>query len=347
MECIVNTVRNDPVYSLSGKTFIAFGAVNVLLFFAFEWGNKMLFLLVMVVGIIMLIWGAGRFVEGASSLAQKMGVSSLIIGLTVVSFGTSAPELAVSVTASIKGANALCVSNVIGSNMFNLIMILGVSALITPLVIDKLLLNRELLISLGATVLLTVFMAVDNNISRLEGIVLLALFIAVLVMQIKTAKSGAEEDHTSARKLKKSTIIIYILTGLACIICGGQLTVISATEIAKKIGISQSLIGLTVVAVGTSLPELVTSLVAAKKGQNGIAMGNVVGSNLFNILFILGTSCAISPAKVEFNCIVDALILIAFTVATFIIFRFIRFNKFFGALYTLSYCSYMVFACIR
>lgn len=308
----------------------------------------MLSFVLLVAGIILLIWGADRFVSGASALAQRLGVSSLIIGLTIVSFGTSAPELAVSVTASLKHANDLCFANVIGSNLFNLLMITGVSALVAPLVIDKVLIKRDMVASLVATACMTVFILIGNNVSRIEGILLLAGFATVLFIQIYSAvKDRSKSISTAKSPMKIPRMIIYILIGLGCVIGGGQLTVTSASAIAASMGVSQSLIGLTIVAVGTSLPELVTSLVAARRGQNGIAMGNVIGSNIFNALFILGTASVINPIRTDIYSLADTIILLVATAFLFITAKFFKVCKKCGLLLTVCYCSYIVFACIR
>ena len=261
----------------------------------------MLSFIMLVFGFVLLVWGADKFVAGASALARRLGVSPLLVGLTIVAFGTSAPELAVSLTAALQGANEIAVGNVVGSNIFNLLMVAGLSAVVCPLVMDRTLLRRDWPISLGAAVLLLVYILPDLTISRIEGIILLLLFAMVLGMQIRAALKNrdtleSEEDEITMPPLM---IGVNIVLGLACIIIGGQLAVNGATGIARMFGLSETLIGLTIVAIGTSLPELVTSLVAARKGQNEIAMGNVIGSNIFNLLFILGVSATITPIPVQ------------------------------------------------
>ena len=261
----------------------------------------MLSFVLLVIGFALLVWGADKFVAGASALARRLGVSPLLVGLTIVAFGTSAPELAVSLTAALQGANEIAVGNVVGSNIFNLLMVAGLSAVVCPLVMDRTLLRRDWPLSVFAAILLLVFIAPDLTISRLEGIILLVVFAVVLGIQIRAAlknrdAAGEEEDEVL---MPPVMIGVNIVLGLACIIIGGQMAVNGATGIARMFGLSETLIGLTIVAIGTSLPELVTSLVAARKGQNEIAMGNVIGSNLFNILLILGVSatawCSICP----------------------------------------------------
>ena len=273
----------------------------------------------MVLGFVLLVWGADKFVAGASALALRLGVSALLVGLTVVAFGTSAPELAVSLTAALQGANEIAVGNVVGSNIFNLLVVAGLSAVLCPLVLDRVLLRRDWPLSILAAVILCVMVSLDGGISRLEGVLLLALFAVVLTAQIRAAlkeRSAAEEPAEAP--MRPLMIAVNIVLGLACIILGGQLSVNGATGIARMFGLSETLIGLTIVAIGTSLPELVTSLVAARKGQNEIAMGNVIGSNLFNILLILGVSAAISPIHVQPTAVIDTLVLIAASVLCYI-----------------------------
>lgn len=270
----------------------------------------------LIVGFVLLVKGADFFVEGASSIASKLKVPSLIIGLTVVSMGTSAPEAAVSVTSSLQASNSIALGNIVGSNIFNFLMVVGISAVILPIVTDKEILMRDMPVNLGLTVILLV-MLLDGKLGRLEAIILLILFISYILMLIRSAmKNRAEAEELKVHGWAKS--IIFLVVGLAGVIGGGQLVVNGAKSIAASLGMSETLIGLTVVAIGTSLPELVTSVVAAKKGNSGIAMGNVVGSCIFNILFILGMAGTISPialdavASKEF--LIDTAILIGISV---------------------------------
>jgi len=236
----------------------------------------MLSFVMLVIGFVLLVWGADKFVEGASALARKMGVSPLLVGLTIVAFGTSMPELAVSVTAALRGANEIAVGNVVGSNMFNLLVVAGLSAVICPLVMDKMLLRRDWPLSIFAAVLLLVAIAPDHVIARWEGAVLLVIFAVILSRQIKAAlndraqlAAAEAEAAEEAAEMTKSPVMIWvnIVLGLACIVLGGQLAVNGATGIARMFGLSETLIGLTIVAIGTSLPELVTSIVAARKDR--------------------------------------------------------------------------------
>ena len=309
----------------------------------------MLSFIMLVFGFVLLVWGADKFVAGASALARRLGVSPLLVGLTIVAFGTSAPELAVSLTAALQGANEIAVGNVVGSNIFNLLVVAGLSAVVCPLVMDRTLLRRDWPISLGAAILLLVFIAPDLTISRIEGIILLAVFALVLGVQIRAALKNrdtleSEEDEIT---MPPMMIGINIVLGLACIIIGGQLAVNGATGIARMFGLSETLIGLTIVAIGTSLPELVTSLVAARKGQNEIAMGNVIGSNIFNILLILGVSATITPIPVQATSIIDALVLIGISIVFYLPARRGKLGRAPGAIMALTYVAYTVYLIIR
>ena len=305
--------------------------------------------IMLVLGFALLVWGADKFVAGASALARRLGVSPLLVGLTIVAFGTSAPELAVSVTAALQGANEIAVGNVLGSNLFNLLVVAGLSALICPLVMDRTLLRRDWPLSLLAAVMLCAMIAPDLTLSRLEGAVLLAVFALTLFLQIHAALTGRSPLDDAAEDIVMSPLMIgvNILLGLACIILGGQLAVSGATGVARMFGLSETLIGLTIVAIGTSLPELVTSLVAAHKGQNEIAMGNVIGSNIFNILLILGVSSVITPIPVLSTSIVDCLVLIGITIVFYLPARRGRLGRFPGALMALCYIAYTVYLIAR
>lgn len=316
----------------------------------------MLSFVMLVVGFALLVWGADKFVEGASALARKMGVSPLLVGLTIVAFGTSMPELAVSVTAALQGANEIAVGNVVGSNVFNLLVVAGLSAVICPLVMDKMLLRRDWPLSILAAVLLFAAILPDQAIARWEGAVLLVIFAVILTRQIRSAlhdrdqlASAAAEAEAEEAEAPMPTMMIWvnIVLGLACIVIGGQLAVNGATGIARMFGLSETLIGLTIVALGTSLPELVTSIVAARKGQNEIAMGNVIGSNLFNILLILGVSSVITPIPVQATSIIDCLFLIAISVIFYIPARKGKLGRLPGALMVAIYVAYTVYLIMR
>ena len=269
----------------------------------------MLSFVFLVIGFALMIWGADKFVAGASALARKLGVSPLLIGLTIVAFGTSMPELAVSVTAALRGANEIAVGNVVGSNIFNLLMVAGliIFAFILTYQIRTALQNRE---------------------------------------QLAAAAAEAEAEEAEA-PMSAAMIWVNILLGLACIVIGGQLAVNGATGIARMFGLSETLIGLTIVAMGTSLPELVTSIVAARKGQNDIAMGNVIGSNLFNIFLILGVSSVITPIPVQATSIVDCLFLIAISAVFYLPARKGKLGRVPGIAMVATYAVYTVYLIMR
>lgn len=309
----------------------------------------MLSFVMLVAGFALLVWGADKFVAGASAFARRLGVSPLLVGLTIVAFGTSAPELAVSLTAALQGANEIAVGNVLGSNVFNLLVVAGLSAVLCPLIMDRTLLRRDWPLSVAAAVLLLLFLAPDLTISRVEGLILLAVFIVVLVVQIRAAMQGRGAADSEEEEVSMSPLLIgvNIVLGLACIIIGGQLAVNGATGIARMFGLSETLIGLTIVAIGTSLPELVTSLVAAHKGQNEIAMGNVIGSNLFNILLILGVSASITPIPVQAVSVIDCIVLIAASVIFYLPAMRGKLGRAPGAVMALCYVAYTAYLIIR
>lgn len=281
----------------------------------------------LLVGFILLIKGADFFVDGSSSVARILRIPSVIIGLTIVAFGTSMPEASVSITAAIKGANELALSNVIGSNIFNLLVVTGVCAVIRPMAITQSVMKKEFPFSIVITLALllmcldqVIFGADSAVISQINGVVLLILFVVFLASTIrdslKSRRDTVEDDEPKTMSPVASTL--YILAGLAGIVLGGDLVVDSATAIAKSFGLSEIFIGLTIVALGTSLPELVTSIVAAHKGENDIALGNVVGSNIFNILLILGASSALNPVLVSQDSVWDIVVLIASSILVFV-----------------------------
>lgn len=302
--------------------------------------------ILLVVGFVLLIKGADFFVDGASSVAKLLKVPSVIIGLTIVAMGTSAPEAAVSISAGIAGSSDIALSNVIGSNIFNLLIVVGVSAIICPMVTEKVIMRRDIWWSLGAAVAVLIMM-LDLKISRIEGILLLcgmAAYIGVLVADaLKKRDTG---DEVKAMSPLKS--VLCIIGGLAAIIVGGDLVVDSACDIAAAFGMSEALIGLTIVAAGTSLPELVTSIVAAKKGDSGLALGNVVGSNIFNILFILGAASALSTINVAPELFIDTAILIGVTLFMYFLCRSKdKTSRGEGALCVLVYAAYMAYIILR
>lgn len=319
----------------------------------------------LIVGFVFLVKGADWFVSGSSSVAKLLHVPSIVIGLTIVAFGTSAPELAVSVTAALSGSNDIAIGNVVGSNFFNLLMVIGICALVKPIKIDISLMKREFPLSIISGVLLLIF-SLDfghgNILSRIDGIIFIFIFICYISLQVynalKSQKSSAgNQNHLSAvpevqaaevaakdeiQVMSPLMSAILIIVGLALVVLGGNMVVDSATEIARSLGLSEAFIGLTVVAFGTSLPELVTSFVAARKGENDLALGNVIGSNIFNILLILGVSAAIHPMNVAFASIIDLIILTVVSVITWLLaWRGKKINRVEGGIMIAMYVIYV------
>lgn len=285
--------------------------------------------IILIIGFFLLIKGADIFVDGASSIAKKIGIPSVIVGLTIVSLGTSAPELAVSLISSFNGNNGIAVGNVLGSNLFNTLVVLGGTAIVAPLLIKKSTIKRDYIATLVVTILtcFLIFGVVpksENMLSRISGIILLVVCVVYMFILVKAAKKDSVKDEENTSEIKMSKNILLSLIGVVGIVFGGNLVVDSATNIAYALGMSEKLVGLTIVAVGTSLPELVTSIVAALKGENDIALGNVLGSNIFNLVLILGASATITPIAVSGVMIIDFIILIA---VTLFIGALIFFNK--------------------
>lgn len=315
----------------------------------------------LIVGFILLIKGADFFVDGSSGVAKILHVPSIIVGLTIVAMGTSLPECAVSISAALSGKNDIAVSNVIGSNFFNLLMVCGICAIIKPLPIDRKTVKGEFPFSIFVGFLL-LLMSGDylikgknsiNQISRIDGIILLILFAGFLGNMIRSAlKARKEYDQEEKEEEKKQMSILVclflIVIGIIAIKYGGDMVVNSASDIAATFGLSQNLIGLTIVAVGTSLPELVTSIVAARKGESDMALGNVVGSNIFNILLVLGVSTAIHPIAVGILSIYDLIFLGITSILVWIFaYKGNRINRFQGCIMVFLYGIYMVYVCLR
>lgn len=274
-------------------------------------------ILLLLVGFVLLIKGADFFVDGSSSIAKLLKVPSVVIGLTIVAMGTSAPEAAVSITAGVSGSNEIAISNVVGSNIFNMLVVVGMCALIKPFALDKTILKRDFPINVLASVVVLVMMLLGNMIGILDGAIMLALIVAYVLWLVVSAIRNRVESDDDIKRLSPLMSVVCIIGGLAAVVFGGDLVVDNATVIAKAMGWSETFIGLTIIAIGTSLPELVTSIVAAKKGDSGLALGNVVGSNIFNLIFILGLSSVSSPIAVDFNAIVNATFLCIMTLLMF------------------------------
>ncbi|MBQ8807964.1 MAG: calcium/sodium antiporter [Clostridia bacterium] len=304
-------------------------------------------LILLLGGFFFLVKGADLFVDGSSSVAKIMKIPSVIIGLTIVSIGTSLPEAAVSITSSLQGSYDLSIANVVGSNMFNTLMVIGFSAIICPFLIDKMIMKRDFPICIGATVLLA-FMLSDDTLSRIEAGALFVLFVSYIILLVVSALKSRQESEEEIKTLSLGKSLLYIVLGGAGIILGGQFTVNSATFFAAAFGMSELLIGLTVVAVGTSLPELVTSIVAAKKGESEIALGNVIGSNVFNILFILGMSGIVHPLSCDRGAFVDALLLIGICALMYILCKTKgKVSRIEGLVCVLLYVIYVAYAILR
>ena len=278
-------------------------------------------ILLLVVGMVLLIKGADWFVEGASSIAKAMKIPSLVIGLTLVSIGTSAPEFSVSLTSSLQQQIDLSYGNVIGSNIFNTFVVIGVSAIIIPLVVSKHMQKYDLPILSGIYLLLGLFSFVvsPGTIVLWESIIIFVLTFIYTAFLIIRSKNEPHEEIVEKKKRKWWINLILVAVGLAGIIFGGKLVVDNASTLATKFGMSEKLVGLTIVAIGTSLPELVTSIVAAKKGENDIAVGNAIGSCIFNVILILGLCSIIEPYKVNLTSdVIDFLVMLASVVVVFI-----------------------------
>ena len=304
-------------------------------------------LIFLIVGFFLLVKGADLFVDGSSSVAKLFKIPSVIIGLTIVSIGTSLPEAAVSVTSSLKGSYDLSIANVVGSNIFNLLVVVGASALICPFAVDKMIMKRDFPICIGITGFLTV-MLIDCTLSRIEAGVLFAIFVAYIIVLVVSALKNPQNSEEDDKPMSVSKSLLFILLGGAGIILGGTFTVDSAKFFAAAFGMSEMLIGLTVVAVGTSLPELVTSIVAAKKGESEIALGNVVGSCIFNIMFILGMSGLVHPLNCGIEALIDSIILIAINILMYILCIINKkVNRPEGLACVLAYVIYVAYTVLR
>lgn len=302
--------------------------------------------LLLLIGFVLLIKGADFFVDGSSSLARIMKVPSVIIGLTIVAMGTSAPEASVSINAALAGSNDIAISNVIGSNLFNGLVVVGVCAFMAGFKTNPEILKRDMPLNIIVTAILYI-MLLDRHINRIEGIILLigmAVYIAAMV--ISALKNRETADECRILSLPKS--LIFIIGGLIAVIFGGTLVVDNACLIAKYFGVSENFIGLTIIAIGTSLPELVTSITATRKGDSGLALGNAIGSNLFNILFILGMSATICPLNVLSESIIDCIILLVSAVILYVFARTKKtMNRWEGIVCVFLYVGYTAYLLIR
>ena len=296
----------------------------------------------------MVLVGADRLTEGASSLARRFGVPEIVIGLTIVACGTSAPEFFVSLMSALNGTPDMAVGNVVGSNIMNTMLIVGCAAMVAPMVISPSTVKKDIPFSVGASFLLVLLASFDSSISRLDGIILLVAFAVFMGYTLYQAKGNGNVNDNDNENLPLTThyspltSTIWILLGLAGLVFGSNLFVDSASSVAAELGVSESVIGLTIVAGGTSLPELATSVVAARKGQSAIAIGNVIGSNVFNILLILGATATISPLQMEGITLVDIGVMLG-SITLVWLFSFTRYTveRWEGAVLVLGYGAYL------
>ena len=304
------------------------------------------------VGIVLVLWGADRLTDGAVAVAEKMKMPQIVIGLTIVAMGTSMPEFCVSLVSALKGTTDLAVGNIVGSNIFNTLLIVGVSAWVAPMTILKSTVRKDIPFALFASVILLI-MCLDGNISRLDAGILFVLFLVFMYVTLKGAKT--KDDDTTAKTdsiednkkpMAAWLSIVWIIVGLACLIGGSNLFVEGATKVAEHIGVSEAVIGLTIVAGGTSLPELATSVVSARKGNSGIAIGNVLGSNVFNILAILGVTGVITPMHLQGITMLDLSMMVVSTLLVWL-FSFTKYKiaRWEGIVLTIVFIGYMVVLC--
>lgn len=302
--------------------------------------------LLLSLGFLMLVKGADWFVDGASGIAERFGIPQLVIGLTIVAMGTSAPEAAVSITAAIKGNADITIGNIVGSNILNILIILGISSVITPLAVSKSTITFEIPFMIVITLLLLV-QGVGGTIGRYDGIVLLLVFLAYLGYLFVMAKRGKCDNTANTVKQNLWRSALWTIVGLILIVIGSNVAVDAASTIARLLGMSERFIGLTIVALGTSLPELFTSVSAARKGNADIAIGNIVGSNIFNILFVVGISALITPVPFSAGFYADTLIAALTGILLFVYgMRNRSLNRKSGILMLASYLLYFIFICI-
>lgn len=304
-------------------------------------------MILLVIGFVLLVKGADWFVEGASRVAERFGIPQLVIGLTIVAMGTSLPEAAVSVSAALKGSAEITIGNILGSNILNVLLILGLTAVITPVAVQKSTIKYEIPYVVVVSAVLMGIGYADGVVGRLDGMILWILFIMYLLYLLKMAKSGAdviEEIPGDGKPMPVWKMLVMIVAGAAMIVLGSNLAVDAASGLARIFGMSERLIGLTIVAFGTSLPELVTSVTAAIKGKADIAVGNIVGSNIFNILFVVGTSALITPVVYASSFLVDSIAAIAVGIILWLlVLRKQKLDRLGGAILLVCYAGYFVY----
>lgn len=302
--------------------------------------------ILLVIGFAMLVKGADWFVDGAAGIAARFGIPQLVIGLTIVAMGTSAPEAAVSINAALKGNAGITIGNVLGSNILNILIILGLTALVRPIAVKNSTVKYEIPFTIGVSVLLLVLGMSGNVIGFREGLALWAAFVIYLIYLFRMARQGENEEEDMAKRSLPMQILGLVI-GMGLIIWGSDVSVDSASQIARIFGMTERFIGLTIVALGTSLPELVTSVMAARKGNADIAVGNIVGSNIFNILFVVGCTVMIIPVAFAENFFIDGIIAILSAVLLwFFVFVNKRLDRREGAVMLLAYLVYFIYLCM-
>ena len=318
-----------------------------------------LFVAFLLLGFLLLIKGADMFVNAATDIAKVLKIPTIVVGMTIVAFGTSAPEASVSIASSIAGSSSVSVGNIVGSNMFNILVVLGLSAVFVPVALERSVVKTDVLFMTVSSVLLLIFGLLFTTtgqfmLVRIECIIMFIMIIAyvtwsiIKVMRKNKLNPSKEVDATNDKKVNIPLAILLLLVGLAGVVAGGDFVVFGAKNIAMSLGASELLVGLTIVAVGTSLPELITSLIAMRKKENEIALGNVIGSNLFNILFVLGMSGTISPLPITVNALIDIAIVTAVSIAFFIYSWFRKdINRATGVVMVSMYIAYLVYIVLR
>lgn len=325
--------------------------MQILPLFTFAAPQLWLQVVLFVVGIVIVLWGADRLTDGAVGLAERMGVPQIVIGLTIVSIGTSMPEFFVSLMSAVNGTPDLAVGNVVGSNIFNTALIVGVAAMICPIHVLPATVRKDMPFAILASVVLLV-MCFDSSISRIDALLLFVLFVVFMYITLKGARAsfGQGSDEGAAEKQPRTVLrsVLLVVLGLVCLVLGSNVFVDNASAIATNLGMSEALIGLTIVACGTSLPELATTAVAARRGNSGIAIGNVLGSNVFNILMILGITGLISPMNIQGITNIDlGMLLLSIVVLWLFSFTKYRVERWEGALLTAGFLGYMTYLVVQ
>lgn len=309
----------------------------------------LLSILYILVGVVVVLWGADRLTEGAVGVAERLHIPQLVIGLTIVAIGTSMPEFCVSFVSALKGTADLAVGNVVGSNIFNSLMIVGITAMVAPMTILKSTVRLDIPFALLASVMLAAF-CYDGELTRLDACILFGLFLVFMFITLHHAKRGEKKEESEENEEAKEReqampvwkMVALILVGLACLVLGSNVFVDGATKVAAALGVSDAVIGLTVVAMGTSMPELATSVVAARKGNSGIAIGNVLGSNVFNILLVIGLTGVINPMHIQGITWIDLSMLIL-SMVLLLLFSYTKYTiaRWEGAVLTILFAGYM------